>query len=246
MTSTTMKPDDHYTIISADSHAGGSHADVPRVPRPEVPRRLRRLARQVQEPVHGPAATTGRLRNWDDELRNGDAGAPTASSARSSSRTPCRRSSRASCCSPRPPKPDEYEHRLAGIRAHNRWLADFCGEFPERRAGIGQIFLNDVDDAIDDVQWIKEHGLRGGVLISDDPARRRLGRSRSTTPYYDPLWAVCEDLERPGQLPRRHRLPRLRQVPGRRAALHHRGRRSTRSARSCSCCSRACSSASRS
>jgi len=37
---------------------------------------------------------------------------------------------------------------LAGIRAHNRWLADFCGCSPERRAGIGQIFLNNVDDAI--------------------------------------------------------------------------------------------------
>ena len=51
-----------------------------------------------------------------------------------------------------PPTPDDYEHRLAGIRAHNRWLADFCSRFPNRRAGIGQIFLNDIDDAIDDVQ----------------------------------------------------------------------------------------------
>ena len=27
----------------------------------------------------------------------------------------------------RPPTPDDYELRLAGIRAHNRWLADWCG-----------------------------------------------------------------------------------------------------------------------
>ena len=26
----------------------------------------------------------------------------------------------------RPPKPEEYDLRLAGIRAHNRWLVDFC------------------------------------------------------------------------------------------------------------------------
>ena len=25
-----------------------------------------------------------------------------------------------------PPKPEDYDHRLAGIRAHNRWLVDFC------------------------------------------------------------------------------------------------------------------------
>jgi predicted TIM-barrel fold metal-dependent hydrolase len=93
----------------------------------------------------------------------------------------------------RPPKPDEYEHRLAGIRAHNRWLADFCSRHPERRAGIGQIFLNDIDDAIADVHWIKEHGLRGGVLISaiapDVDYVKPL-----YDPEYDRLWKVCEDL----------------------------------------------------
>ena len=123
---------------------------VPRVPRPGVPRRLRRLARQVQEPVQGPRrqpprCATGTTRCATASRR------PTASSARSSSPTPCRRSSRASCCSPSRRRAEEYEHRLAGVRAHNRWLVDWCGEFPERRAGIGQIFLNDVDDAIEDV-----------------------------------------------------------------------------------------------
>jgi predicted TIM-barrel fold metal-dependent hydrolase len=93
----------------------------------------------------------------------------------------------------RPPKPHEYEHRLAGIRAHNRWLADWCARFPERRAGIGQIFLNDIDDAIDDVHWIKEHGLRGGVLISAIPPDVDYVRPLYD-PEYDRLWKVCEDL----------------------------------------------------
>ena len=64
-----------------------------------------------------------------------------------------------------PPKPEEYEHRRAGIHAHNRWMVDFCARKPAQRAGIGQIFLNDIDDAIEDATWIKEHGLRGGVLL---------------------------------------------------------------------------------
>src|SRR3546814_5811277 len=59
----------------------------------------------------------------------------------------------------KPPTDEEYAHRHAGVQAHNRWLVDWCGEFPERRAGIGQIFLNDVDDAIADVRWIKANGL---------------------------------------------------------------------------------------
>ena len=54
----------------------------------------------------------------------------------------------------RPPEPADFELRLAGIRAHNRWLADWCARHPQRRAGIGQIFLNDVDDAIADVRLV--------------------------------------------------------------------------------------------
>ena len=84
-----------------------------------------------------------------------------------------------------PPKPEDYEHRRAGIQAHNRWLVDFCARRPGRRAGIGQIFLNDIDDAIADATWIKEHGLRGGVLLPTIPPDvkwvRAALRPRATT-----------------------------------------------------------------
>ena len=76
-----------------------------------------------------------------------------------------------------PPAPEDYEHRLAGIRAHNRWLVDFCDEYPERRAGVGQIFLNDLDDAIEDAKWIKEHGLRGGLLLPNVPPDVQVGQA---------------------------------------------------------------------
>ena len=49
------------------------------------------------------------------------------------------------------PSAADYRLRLAGLRAHNRWLAEWCDRLPGRRAGIGQILLNDVDDAIADV-----------------------------------------------------------------------------------------------
>ena len=93
----------------------------------------------------------------------------------------------------RPPTPDDYELRLAGIRAHNRWLADWCRDNDDRRAGIGQIFLNDLDDAVTDVRWCHEHGLRGGVLIQPVPDDMK-GIKPLYAPDYDPLWAVCEDL----------------------------------------------------
>jgi predicted TIM-barrel fold metal-dependent hydrolase len=96
----------------------------------------------------------------------------------------------------RPPKPDEYEHRRAGVRAHNRWLVDWCNEYPERRAGIGQIFVNDIDDAIEDATWIKEHGLRGGVLLPALPPDVDWIKPLYD-PAYDRLWATCQDLDIP-------------------------------------------------
>jgi predicted TIM-barrel fold metal-dependent hydrolase len=93
-----------------------------------------------------------------------------------------------------PPMPAEYEHMLAGIRAHNRWLADWCAEAPERRAGIGLIHLNDIDDAIEDVKWIAEHGLRGGVLLPQPPDDMK-HILPLYAPEYDRLWAVIQDLD---------------------------------------------------
>ena len=91
-----------------------------------------------------------------------------------------------------PPVPDRYEHWRAGIRAHNRWLADWCQEAPERRAGIGLIHVNDIDDAIEDVEWIAEHGLRGGVLLPLPPDDMK-HILPLYAPEYDRLWARIQD-----------------------------------------------------
>ena len=92
-----------------------------------------------------------------------------------------------------PPGPEEYPRWLAGTRAHNRWLAEFCAEQPQRRAGIGLIHLNDIDDAIADIQWIAEHGLRGGVLLPL-PAPDNAHLKALNSPDYDRLWATIQDL----------------------------------------------------
>src|SRR4030095_3697878 len=34
-----------------------------------------------------------------------------------------------------PPTPKDFERALAGTRAHNRWLGDFCAHVPQRRGG---------------------------------------------------------------------------------------------------------------
>jgi len=91
-----------------------------------------------------------------------------------------------------PPTPAQYPCWRAGTRAHNRWLADFCAEAPARRAGIGLIHLNDLDDAIEDVAWIAKHGLRGGVLLPL-PSPSDVHLSPLNHPDYDRLWAAIQD-----------------------------------------------------
>jgi predicted TIM-barrel fold metal-dependent hydrolase len=93
-----------------------------------------------------------------------------------------------------PPSPEHYEKQLAGIRAHNRWLADFCAESPVRRAGIGLIHLNNLDDTLEDIEWIAKHNLRGGILLPlPSPSETHL--KPLNHPDYDRLWAAIQDHE---------------------------------------------------
>jgi predicted TIM-barrel fold metal-dependent hydrolase len=82
-----------------------------------------------------------------------------------------------------PPRPEAFERALAGVRAHNRWLEAFCAEDPVRRAGIGLILPNDPDEAIKDIEFIAEAGLRGGVLLPLIPPD-----CPWLKPLYDPAW----------------------------------------------------------
>ena len=143
-----------------------------------------------------------------------------------------------------PPKPEEYAHRRAGIHAHNRWLVDFCGRKPAQRAGIGQIFLNDIDDAIEDATWIKEHGLRGGVLLPT-VAPDVTWVKPLYHPDYDRLWAALQDLDVPVNLHGGTGSPNYGKFRVDADDHDRRGAASTACARSCTCCSRACSSGSR-
>jgi len=89
------------------------------------------------------------------------------------------------------PSAEDYRLRLAGLRAHNRWLAEWCAALPGRRAGIGQVLLNDVDEAIRDVEWIAAHGLTGGILLPGMPPG--CGIDPLHSPIYDPVWRACEE-----------------------------------------------------
>ena len=236
---------DRYILISADCHAGGEPRDLPRrTSRSVTSTTSTRGAAQYANPFRDLQGD-GRSRNWDDERRireQEEDGGVVAEVVFPNTVPPFFPTAMHIA---RPPMPDEYEHRLAGIRAHNRWLADWCAEHPERRAGIGQIFLNDLDDAIADVHWIKEHGLRGGILLPSVPP--------DVTHIIDPLYStlVRQALgglpgpRRRRQPALRHRHARLRPRAGRRRDLAHRDGVLLAAARSRTCSRAARSTASR-
>jgi predicted TIM-barrel fold metal-dependent hydrolase len=82
------------------------------------------------------------------------------------------------------------ELQWAGARAHNRWMAELCQMAPDRRAGVAVVpALWDVAEAVREVAWAREHGLRGVLLPC---AWGKLAPYHH--PVYEPLWAACQDL----------------------------------------------------
>jgi predicted TIM-barrel fold metal-dependent hydrolase len=192
---TIDRADGHYTIITADSHAGGSHAAYREYLDPKWHEEFDEWRGRYRNPFKD-LGDTRRYRNWDNEMRNGqqEADGVVGEVIFPNTIPPFFPSF---VLFAGPPRPEDYEKRLAGVRAHNRWLVDFCNQFPERRAGIGQVFLNDIDDAIEDAKWTREHGLRGGILIPNVPPDAYKYCRPLYDPEYDRLWEVCQDLDIP-------------------------------------------------
>jgi predicted TIM-barrel fold metal-dependent hydrolase len=182
---------ERYVLISADCHAGGNHEQYRAYLESRYHDDFDRWRAAYTNPFKDLTAG-GRTRNWDDDRRVAELEEDgVVAEVLFPNTIPPFFPTGAVVA--RPPMPDEYELRLAGIRAHNRWLADWCAHFPERRAGIGQVFLNNTDDAVADVRWCAEHGLRGGVLVQPVPDDMK-HIDPLYAPTHDPIWRACEEL----------------------------------------------------
>jgi predicted TIM-barrel fold metal-dependent hydrolase len=85
-------------------------------------------------------------------------------------------------------------HLIAGARAYNRWAAELCGQSPHRRKGlIVAPLLGAVDEAIAEIRRAHTEGLVGGIIIPP----QWTGYESYTSYAYDPVWAVCQDLDLP-------------------------------------------------
>ena len=120
---------DHYTIISADTHAGANHETYREYLDPRFHDDFDAWRSKYKNPWKDLRDTDLRVRNWDDDRRDADQLADgVVGEVIFPNTVPPFYPGFVLFAGP--PKPEEYEHRRAGIHAHNRWLVDFCARKP--------------------------------------------------------------------------------------------------------------------
>ena len=182
-----------YTIISADCHAGGNHAQYREYLSTEHQATFDAWRGKYKNPFRD-LQDDGRSRNWDSDRRNADLDAEGVAAEVIFPNTVPPFFPTGVVIAPAP-DPEDFELRLVGIRAHNRWLADFVAADPARRCGQAQIFLNDVDEAVKDIRWCKAHGINSVLLPGASPDTPWIEPLSSSV--YDPIWATCQELDMP-------------------------------------------------
>ena len=192
MTAATVP--ERYTVVSADGHAGGDIADY----RPYLADRWHdefdAWAAEYVNPYADLIAPIA-YRSWDSDRRLAETEADGIAAEVLFPNTVPPFFAEGNLVA-LPPTPEDYERRWAGVQAHNRWLADFCARTPGRRAGIVQVFANDIDDALAEVRWAAAtFDPFGGILLPSIPPNSHLPPLWED--HYEPLWRLCAELDVP-------------------------------------------------
>ena len=80
----------------------------------------------------------------------------------------------------------------AAMRAYNDWLAEFCAEDRSRLKGLAMVNVDEVDDAVAELERVARLGLAGALVTVKPPAWAPF-HSKA----YEPLWAAAQDLALP-------------------------------------------------
>lgn len=208
MTNTTAPATDHHIVISADSHCGAdlhgykpylpskyhqafdewaAHQEAAQAAQAEMFKDSDRSPRNVG--IDGDPEVDGN-RNYDSARRLAEQEADGVVATVLFPNTQPPFAPAAATQFEAPPYGDDMEYRWAGLQAHNRWLLDLVKEAPERRAGIAQIFLGDVEGSVKEIEWAAENGLRGGILVPGAPPDSPFDPLYSAA--YEPIWAAAQ------------------------------------------------------
>jgi predicted TIM-barrel fold metal-dependent hydrolase len=83
----------------------------------------------------------------------------------------------------------EPELVMAGARAHNRWLADFCAKQSDRRLGVAVVPITvGVEAAVSEIAAVADLGLRGVMIPT-----RWMSAPAYHDPCYEPVWTALEE-----------------------------------------------------
>lgn len=188
---TQLSADHRYTVISADAHAGGDIPEYRDYLASSWHDEFDAWADSYVNPFADLVAPIA-YRSWDSERRlaENEADGITAEVIFPNTVPPFFEESSLVAL---PPTELDYERRWAGIQAHNRWLADFCAKAPGRRAGVAQVFVNRIEDALREIRWAAQSiDLFAGILLPSIPPGA--GLPPLWEPHYEPLWELCEEL----------------------------------------------------
>ena len=80
----------------------------------------------------------------------------------------------------------------ASCRAYNDWIVDFCDPFPDALKGLAMINMDDVPEAIKELERAHKQGLAGAMITVYPPEDRAYDLA-----IYDPFWEAAESLDMP-------------------------------------------------
>ncbi|HJW67899.1 MAG TPA: amidohydrolase family protein [Candidatus Binatia bacterium] len=91
--------------------------------------------------------------------------------------------------------PSLTDHEFAEVQAdaYNDWLADYCAAAPTRLFAVGVVPQQDVERAVRVIRRARERG-HVAVFLRPNPS---LDGKKFNDPAYDPIWAVCQELDLP-------------------------------------------------
>ena len=201
---------DRYIVISADTHAGADLLDYRPYLESKYHDAFDRWAETFVSP-YGDLVRPDADRNWDSarRMRELEADGVVAEVVYPNTIPPFYVRGALTATAP---SAADFELRLAGLRAHNRWLAEWCGEF-SRSARRHRT---------DPAQRRRRGGARRALGRRPRPPRwgtapRSPARCTDRTPALArvrPGLACLRRAWRRGQRARRQQLARLRRPPG--------------------------------
>ena len=86
----------------------------------------------------------------------------------------------------------DSELLTVNCRIYNDWVAEFCSAVPNRLKGIAMLNVDDVPEAIKEMERSAKKGFSGAMISIYPPEGRTYNN-----PEYEPVWAAAQDLAMP-------------------------------------------------